>query len=219
MPKPYEVSYIQGQSQKVTVGVVAEDGESALQTAKAAFDAGTFWDDSPAMPLLSDEFQAEEGQAIVWECQAVEAFRNPNASVRALKAQALALQACRAMVSAYAKGGEGGSVDWEDLDYVHALAREALALLAEPAPPSASALPGKPLPRLAVVVEGGLVQSVVSDSPLALAVAVVDYDTEGGGEIIAVPQAEGGVAEAVVSFCQVEPAGIDLDAVFAGSLP
>jgi len=219
MPTPYEVTYTLGHVHKTTVGVLAEDGEAAIQIAKAAFDAGRLRDDSPQMPLLYDGFEEADGQGLAWECQAVPTFRTKDASVRTLKAQALALQACRAMVSAYAQGGEGGSVDWEDLDHVHVLACEALALMEEPASSSTSALPGKPLPRLAVVVEGGIVQAVVADSALALDVAVVDYDTEGGGEIIAVPQADGGAAEAVVSFCQVEPAGIDLDAVFAGSLP
>jgi hypothetical protein len=219
MPTPYEVSYTLGHVHKTTVGVLAEDGEAALRMAKTAFDAGRLWDDSPQMPLLYDDFEEDDGQALAWECLAVSTFRTKDASVRSLNTRTLALQACRAMVSAYAQGGEGGSVGWEDLDHVHALACEALALMEEPASPPASGLPSKPLPRLAVMVEGGIVQAVVSDSALALDVAVVDYDAEGGGEIIAVPQADGGVAEAVVSFCQVELAGIDLDAVFAGSLP
>lgn len=49
--------------------------------------------------------------------------------------------------------------------------------------------------RVVVVIEGGCVQSVISDIPLD--VHVLDYDVEGGdGDTFAIPQANGKTAPA-----------------------
>ena len=74
-------------------------------------------------------------------------------------------------------------------------------------------------PRLAVVLEGGIVHAVVSDNAVDLAVAVIDYDIEGAGddELSPVPQGDGTSVDAVVACWNATPATIDLDAVFAAS--
>lgn len=302
MSNKHEITYTLGYLHRVTVGVEADNGEAALRIAKQAFDEGTIWDDSPAMPLLYDDFE-ESGEGLDWEVQPVEAFNQQDASVRVLQAQQKALEACRALVAAYADGGEsGGSVSWEDLDSVHGLARQALALLDYPAmlprntgpkarklgasnparPADASApsmmadaplrgiverlarltmwdfnacdadddgsLAAKPIDddtdwldshillmtfirdarralqsakpaRVVVVLEGGLVQAVVSDNAPDLAVAVIDYDIEGAAEeeLFPVPQGDGSCVDAVVGHWNPAPAGIDLDAVFAAA--
>ena len=71
--------------------------------------------------------------------------------------------------------------------------------------------------RLAVVIDGGIVQAVVSDHPLCIEVAVIDYDTEGAGgdELTPVPQGDGTCVDAVVACWKASPPAIDLDAVFA----
>ena len=69
---------------------------------------------------------------------------------------------------------------------------------------------------LAVVLEGGLVQSVVSDTALSnLNVLVIDYDTKGSNpeDLVSVSQADGGYARAWSSFYLIEEASIDLAAV------
>jgi hypothetical protein len=58
-----------------------------------------------------------------------------------------------------------------------------------------------PAPRIVVIMEGGLLQDVLSTSPLS--VAVIDYDTEGtSDELTAIPQDEEGTsfAEACASI-------------------
>lgn len=69
---------------------------------------------------------------------------------------------------------------------------------------------------LAVVLEGGLVQSVVSDTDLSnLDVLVIDYETKGSSpeDLMSVPQAGGRSATAWSSFYAIEEATIDLAAV------
>jgi len=69
---------------------------------------------------------------------------------------------------------------------------------------------------LAVVVEGGLVQSVVSNITIRdLDVLVIDYDTKGSNpeDLVSVPQADGSSAKAWSCFFAIEAATIDLSAV------
>lgn len=72
-------------------------------------------------------------------------------------------------------------------------------------------------PRIAVVLEGGTVQSVVTDSPVfvGLKVMVVDYDTDSipDDETIAVPQDNGGTARASRMGVTVQLATVGLKEV------
>jgi len=70
--------------------------------------------------------------------------------------------------------------------------------------------------RVAVMVEGGLVQAIVADRPDQLRVAVVDYDTEGcdAADLTSLAQPAGRSTPACVREMVVEPAAISLDAVF-----
>ena len=72
--------------------------------------------------------------------------------------------------------------------------------------------------RVAVMVEGGLVQDVVADRPDELRVAVVDYDTEGcdAADLTSLAQPMGRSTPACVREVVAEPAAILLDTVFAG---
>jgi len=72
--------------------------------------------------------------------------------------------------------------------------------------------------RVAVMVEGGLVQDVVADRPDELRVAVVDDDTEGGdaADLTRLAQPAGRSTPACVREVVAEPVAILLDKVFAG---
>lgn len=73
-------------------------------------------------------------------------------------------------------------------------------------------------PVLAVTIEGGVVQAVVSDYPEFLPpmnVVVIDYDTRGMQvpEMIRVPQEDGSISTADVTVHEINKARIDLTAV------
>ena len=75
----------------------------------------------------------------------------------------------------------------------------------------------EPLPILAVVIEGGLVQTICSDQPEKFAgidVVVIDYDTDGSDDLTPVPQGNGtDPVDACVSLWHTEKAGIELQEV------
>lgn len=71
-------------------------------------------------------------------------------------------------------------------------------------------------PTLAVVLEGGIVQSVVSDRPSEIDLfdlLVIDYDTDGADEqdLVGVTQRNGSVVEARVYSPDIERDTIDLE--------
>ncbi|OAI27954.1 hypothetical protein [Methylomonas koyamae] len=119
----YEIDYVH----RVSVGITADSPEAAQQLAEQAFNDATIWDDTNAMPLLSDEYHELEGESLVWECVAVEQWPEPDHSVRQLKKEQAAMQVCRGLVEAYQQGEtNGGSIDWEDVDQLIPLAFQAL---------------------------------------------------------------------------------------------
>lgn len=78
--------------------------------------------------------------------------------------------------------------------------------------------PETPLNLFAIVLDGGVVQSVVAAVPLpGLDLLVIDYDTEGvdPGRVITVPQSDGSLSEANAGFLPLERSRIDLAAVAA----
>ncbi len=119
----YEIDYVH----RVSVGVTADSLEAAQQIAEQAFNDATIWDDTAAMPLLSDEYHESGDESLVWECVAVEQLPEPDYTVRQLKQEQAAMQVCRGLVEAYQQGeANGGSIDWENLDQLIPLALQAL---------------------------------------------------------------------------------------------
>ena len=119
----YEIDYVH----RVSVGINAESPEAAQQIVEQAFNDGTIWDDTAAMPLLSDEYHEVEDESLVWESVAVEQLPEPDYSVRQLKQEQAAMRVCRGLIEAYQQGeANGGSIDWENLDQLIPVALQAL---------------------------------------------------------------------------------------------
>ncbi|WNB74098.1 hypothetical protein [Methylomonas koyamae] len=119
----YEIDYVH----RVSVGISADSPEAAQQIAEQAFNEATIWDDTAAMPLLSDEYLESGDESLVWECVDVEQLPEPDHSVRQLKKEQAAMQVCRGLVEAYQQGkANGGSIDWENLDQLIPMALQAL---------------------------------------------------------------------------------------------
>jgi len=200
------------------VGIEAGNRDAAISKASDLFDQGDIWDDTPEFPLLYDDF-VETGDADVPLTFTIEDevsgdWPEPDSSVKEIRRRNAAFLAARLLVEAYQRGEEeGGSVDWDELDQAYQAALRASGSVTQPGPSE----PRRSCERLAVVIEGGLVQAVVADQPdAAPSVAVVDYDTDGfePEELRYITQSDGTQSAALVVEHYVEEAGIDLDDVF-----
>ena len=127
MKQKFIVSYQLDYVHSVSVGIEAQDQAEAQQIAEQAFNEALIWDDTEAMPLLSDNYHEAGDERMVWECERVEQFPEPDHSVQRLKQEQSAFRVCRGLIEAYQQGEtSGGSIDWEDLDQLLPLALEAL---------------------------------------------------------------------------------------------
>jgi hypothetical protein len=120
----YEIDYVH----RVSVGIEATNQAEAQQIAEQAFNEALIWDDTETLPLLSDEYYESGDERMVWECEPVEHYPEPDHSVQRLKQEQAAFRVCRGLIEAYQQGeASGGSIDWEDLDQLLPLALEAVA--------------------------------------------------------------------------------------------
>lgn len=183
----YEIDYVH----RVTVGIEAQDEQSALVKAEQVFGQGVIWDDTD-MPLLYDDFEEKDGESLIFTAQEVSDFPEPDASVKEIKRRQFAFDACRALLSG-------------DFEAAMMLSRQATGQLKS----------SRDL-KIAVVIEGGIVQSIVSDQPSLLPdVLVINYDIDGtsDGDHWLVPQDYGDDARAIVYSRVPELPKIGLDAV------
>ena len=127
MKQKFIVSYQLDYVHSVSVGIEARDQAEAKQIAEQAFNDSLIWDNTEAMPLLFDDYHESGDECMVWECERVEQFPEPDHSVQRLKQEQAAFRVCRGLIEAYQRGeASGGLIDWEDLDQLLPLALEAL---------------------------------------------------------------------------------------------
>ena len=128
MKQKFVVSYQLDYVHSVSVGIEAHNQAEAQQIAEQAFNDAVIWDDTEAIPLLSDDYIESGDERMVWECELVEHYPEPDHSVQRLKQEQAAFRDCRGLIEAYQRGeASGGSIDWEDLDLLLPLALEAVA--------------------------------------------------------------------------------------------
>ncbi len=217
----YVVQYTLPYEHRVMVGIEADSSDEAIATAESLFDEGDIWQDTGEVPLLLDDFD-ETGDSplhftVEQELANDESWPEPDASVVTLRCRDAAFQASRLLLEAYRRGeAQGGSIDWDDLDLAYQAALQASGNDVE----HNRTRSGKQCTRLAVVLEGGIVQSVIADQPdTAPSVAVVDYEVDGyeSDELCHIMQSDGKQSKALVVEHCVEPAGINLDEIFQES--
>lgn len=127
MKQKFVVSYQLDYVHRVAVGIEAHDQAEAQQLAEQAFNAALIWDDTETMPLLSDDYQESGDESLVWECEPVAHYPEPDHSVRQLNRQQAAVKVCRGLVEAYQQTeASGGSIVWEELDQLIPVALAAL---------------------------------------------------------------------------------------------
>lgn len=124
--RKHKVRYQLDYAHVVEVGIKAIDCEDAINRAQQLFDDGTIWDNTPEVPLLSDDYEEINGQSLQFSVEEIpegEPFPAPDDSVIEETKRQAAFNAARLLVEAYNRAGEGGSVDWSDVDlaYVEAL--------------------------------------------------------------------------------------------------
>ena len=122
--RKFAVTYTLPYLHRVVVGVLAESAESAIQTARTAFYAGLIWDNTEAMPLLSDQY-IEQDSPIEFLAQLVDVFE-ADVLVDEAKYVSAARQSCALLIRAYADAETfGGSINWSDIDAAYAMALRA----------------------------------------------------------------------------------------------
>ena len=203
--------------ERFMVGIEAASPDEAIKKAKAMSETGDIMQASEEVPLLLDESEGDDSLVrftIEQELAENEPWPEPDGYVNTRHQHEAAFQVGKLLIEAYRRGEtRGGSIDWDELDLAYQAALKAACNNEHP--PCVKT--GKRCSRLDIVLEGGIVQSVIADRPgVAPAVAVIDYNVEGHEpeDLCRITQYDGQQSKAYVIESHIEPARIDLDEVF-----
>lgn len=86
----FMVGYSLDHTHRVVVGIRAASADTACAIARAAFDAGTLWDDTPDMPLLYDDYDELDWQVLNFDATSVPTWPAADVSVHAVRLHATA---------------------------------------------------------------------------------------------------------------------------------
>ncbi len=213
----YIVQYTVPYVQRLTVGIEADSSEEAIEMTRAWSETGDTIQDGKVVSLLHDEYEAEdslEGFTIEQELADDAPWPEFDEGVNSSHQHESAFQVGKLLIDVYRRGEmRGGSIDWDELDQAYQAALKAASHQKVPARTKA----GNRCLRLAVVLEGGIVQSVIADQPEAApAVAIIDYDVDGQEPeaLSLITQSDGSQSKAYIVEPWIEPTRINLDEVF-----
>lgn len=212
----------------------AGDGLSAAATDTVAMLLGTPAAAAKAILAASSkrategEDQGHERAAIVSDLHALAGFFEPDAAATTTRAATLIETLSNELENVTASlenvmlyyGRRMSPVDQRGRRQAIDRAKEVLARLN-----NRGTEQGCTLPAVAIVLEGGMVASIVSDDPAALSnavhsIVVIDYDTDGTepAELTPIPQSDGSYANAIVHEPGIEQAKIELADLHCKSL-
>ena len=208
--------------ERFMVGIEAASPDEAIKKAKAMSETGDIMQASEEVPLLLDETEGDDSLVrftIEQEMAEDEPWPEPNGYVNTRHQHEAAFQVGKLLIEAHRRGEmRGSSIDWDELDLAYQAALQ--AAMNNEDPPRFKT--NKRCSHLAIVLEGGIVQSVIADWPEAAPeVAVVDYDVEGQDpeDLCLITQSDGSQSKVFVIEPCVERARIDLNEVFRSIEP
>lgn len=165
----YELDY----KHRVQVAVPSVSYEDAVAQAEEAFDQGTIWDNTQAMPVLFDDFEESEGNTLVFRVvdtvAGMQDLPPKDASVKVIEQQNAARQACSLLLQAVETAKQSGK---------NAISFANLSAAIDAA---TAANPGDQQPvKVLVEVEGGVCIGTYATLPIE--VVVMDADKAKYGE-------------------------------------
>lgn len=188
----YELPFIH----LVRVGIQAADEAAAIELAKDEFAQGTFWNNSPDMPLLYDDFEEDDSspldEPVEFNAEECKVWPAPGECVKTIVRNAAARRACEWLIHAH----ESTGTDAARRSLMQAAIQEAFTAMPHlddlDAPDRAEASYAR-LPAVVILVEGGLVRSV--HSTLATRLLVLDLDVDSGHGLAKVTLPGGNVVD------------------------
>lgn len=150
----------------VQVGITADTHEEAIAKAEALFDEDTIWNNTPDVPLLMDEYEEVGNAGVALEFEVVdevEVWPEKSWSVREAERDQRVLEVCRTLAEL-----DPASATFSPEHLLELVARAKQAV--QDVPQQAQST------EIVICLVGGVVESVVSNSPVKY--VTLDFDTD-----------------------------------------